>query len=31
LPDGGLGELVDGGVVPFPPGARLLVRDAGTP
>ena len=30
LPDGGLGERVDGGVVPLPPGARLVL-DGGSP
>jgi hypothetical protein len=30
LPDGGLGEKVDGGVVPLPPGAEIVV-DGGQP
>ena len=31
LPDGGVGMVVDGGVVPLPPGATLRVLDGGTP
>jgi hypothetical protein len=30
LPDGGTGMVVDGGVVPLPPGAKLLRVDGGT-
>jgi hypothetical protein len=30
LPDGGMGMVVDGGVVPLPPGARLLPSDGGS-
>jgi len=29
LPDGGPGMVVDGGVVPFPPGSRVEIRDGG--